>query len=116
MILIDAPTPELRVSLGLIVPVVLALAAILLFLVRLAVISQRRGSVTGAAGMIGERGTALTPIPAGGEGQISMHGEVWTAHAREAVAAGEHVRVTRINGLTATVSREGVDKELRSCP
>ena len=115
-ILIDAPTPELRVSLGLIVPVVLALAAILLFLVRLAVISQRRGSVTGAAGMIGERGTALTPIPAGGEGQVSMHGEIWTADAREAVEAGEHVRVTRINGLTATVSRDGVDKELRSCP
>ena len=37
MILIDAPTPELRVSLSLIIPVVLALSAILLFLVRLAV-------------------------------------------------------------------------------
>ncbi|MCX6539926.1 MAG: nodulation protein NfeD [Acidobacteria bacterium] len=114
MILIDAPTPELRVSLGLIVPVVLALSAILLFLVRLAVISQRRRSVTGAAGMIGERGRALTPIPAGGEGQIAVHGETWTAHASEAIEAGEHVCVTGINGLTATVSRDGVNKELRS--
>jgi len=114
MILIDSPAPEFRVSLGLIVPVVLAISAVLLFLVRLAVISQRRRSVTGAAGMIGERGTALTPIPAGGDGQIAVHGETWTACASEAVEAGERVRVTRIDGLTATVSREGVDKELRS--
>ena len=49
MILIDAPTPELQVSLSLIIPVVLALSAILLFLVRLAVVSQRRPSVTGAS-------------------------------------------------------------------
>jgi membrane-bound serine protease (ClpP class) len=114
MILIDAPTPELRVSLGLIVPVVVALAAILLFLVRLSVISQRRASVTGAAGMVGVRGTALTPIPAGGEGQVAVHGEIWTAHAGEAVEAGQRVRVTRIDGLTATVSRDGENKELRT--
>ncbi|MCX6543594.1 MAG: nodulation protein NfeD [Acidobacteria bacterium] len=113
MILIDSPTPGMGgISLGLIVPVVLALSAILLFLVRLAVISQRRRPVTGADGMIGEHGTTLTAIPAGGEGQISVHGETWTARSREAVETGERVCVTGINGLTATVSREGVDKEL----
>ena len=114
MILMDSPTPELRVSLGLIVPVVLALSTILLFLVRLAMISQRRRSVTGASGMIGERGTALTPIAPGVEGQISVHGETWTAHASEAVEAGDLVRVKEIRGLTATVAREDVHKELRS--
>ncbi len=114
MILIDSPAPELRVSLGLIVPVVLAISAILLFLVRLAVISQRRRAVTGVDGMLGEQGTALTPIPAGGEGQIAAHGETWTAHASEAVQAGERVRITGITGLIVTVSREDEKKELRS--
>jgi membrane-bound serine protease (ClpP class) len=114
MILIDAPTPELRVSLSLIVPVVLALSAIVLFLVRLAVVSQRRRPVTGADGMLGERGTALTRIPAGGEGQIALHGETWTAFSPEPIEAGERVRVTGLDGLTVTVSRHDVNKESHS--
>ncbi len=105
MILIDAPSPELRVSLGLIVPVVLALSAILVFLVRLAVTSQRRRSVTGASGMVGQRGTVVTAIPAGGAGRVSAFGEIWTARATEALDVGESVEVTAVDGLTATVRR-----------
>lgn len=105
MILIDAPSPELRVSLGLIVPVVLALSAILVFLVRLAVTSQRRRSVTGASGMAGQRGTVITAIPAGGAGRVSAFGEIWTARATEALDVGESVEVTAVDGLTAIVRR-----------
>lgn len=111
MILIDAPTPELRVSLGLIVPVVVALSAILLFLVRLAVVAQRRPSVTGASGMVGAAGLALTAIPAGGTGRVSAHGELWTARCTERVAAGEPVVVTGIDGLVLTVRRTPAQEE-----
>lgn len=105
MILIDAPTPELRVSLGLIIPIVAALSAIVLFLVRLAVVAQRRPSVTGAPGMLGTTGKALTAIPAGGEGRVSAHGEIWTARADEAVGAGDTVLVSGIDGLVLSVRR-----------
>jgi membrane-bound serine protease (ClpP class) len=108
MILIDAPTPELRVSLQLIIPIVVALAAIMLFLARLAVIAQRRPSVTGAAGMLGAAGSALTAIPAGGEGRVSAHGEIWSARASEAIAAGDPVLVSGIDGLVLTVRRRPV--------
>ncbi len=111
MILIDAPTSELRVSLGLIIPIVVALSAILLFLVRLAVISQRRRSVTGAAGMVGETGAALTAIPAGGEGRVSIHGEIWKARATEAIAAGDTVLISGIDGLVLSVRRRPVQGE-----
>ena len=114
MILIDAPTPELRVSLGLIIPVVVGLSAILLFLVRLAVISQRRPSVTGASGMIGTTGVALTPIPAGGAGRVSAHGEIWAARSADAVAQGESVLVSGLDGLVLTVRRKPVQEEHRS--
>jgi membrane-bound serine protease (ClpP class) len=106
MILIDAPTPELRVSLGLIVPVVVALSAILVFLVRLAVAAQRRPSVTGASGMVGLAGLAVTAIPAGGTGRVSARGELWTARCAEAVAAGETVVVSGLEGLVLTVRRK----------
>jgi membrane-bound serine protease (ClpP class) len=106
MILIDSSAPELQVSLTLIVPVVLAMSAILLFLVRLAVVSQRRRSVTGASGLVGERGTVLAEIPAGGEGRVSAHGEVWNARSADPLEPGAHIRIVAIEGLTVTVRRD----------
>ncbi|MEW5983579.1 MAG: nodulation protein NfeD [Acidobacteriota bacterium] len=111
MILIDAPTPELRVSLSLIVPVVLALAVILMFLLRLAVASQQRRSVTGPSGMVGQRGTAVTPIPPGGLGRVSAFGEIWAARSAEAIAVGDVIEVVAVDGLTATVRRTSASQE-----
>jgi membrane-bound serine protease (ClpP class) len=111
MILVDSPAPELRVSLSLIVPVVLAMSLILVFLVRLAVQSQRRKSVTGAAGMIGQTASALTPIPAGGEGRVSAGGEIWTARAPVGVAAGERVEIVAMDGLVLTVRPKSPGRE-----
>ena len=111
MILMDASSPELQVSLTLIVPVVLALSAITLFLVRLAVQSQRRRPTTGVAGLIGVHGTVVSAVPAGGEGQVQVSGEIWRARSAEGLAPGESVRITAVDGLTATVSRNHVAKE-----
>ena len=121
MILMSSPSPELRVSLGVIVPVVLALALILSFLVRLTIAAQRRRSVTGTAGMIDELGRAMTAIPAGGVGRVVTHGEIWRATAAEPIAEGETIRVTIVDGLTLTVRRDtaemppaaGDDSEVR---
>jgi membrane-bound serine protease (ClpP class) len=111
MILIDAPTPELRVSLSLIIPMVVALSAILLFLVRLAILSQRGRSVTGVSGMLGAAGSVLTPIPAGGAGQVSVHGEIWTARSAETLAPGDTVLISGVDGLALTVRRRQVSEE-----
>jgi len=106
MILMSSPSPELRVSLGVILPVVLALGLILSFLVRLTIASQRRRSVTGTAGMIDELGRAMSAIEPGGAGRVVAHGEIWRAVAGEPIAEGETVRVTAVDGLTLTVRRE----------
>ncbi len=50
MMLIDSPLPELQIGLRLIVPVSLAIAGILIFLVTLAVNAQRTVPVTGPRG------------------------------------------------------------------
>lgn len=103
MILIDSPAPELRVSLSLILPVVAAISCVLLFLVRLVVIAQRRRPVTGDIGMIGQQGPVLSAIPAGGTGRVRVAGEIWTAKAATALAVGDTVEVTKIAGLVLTV-------------
>lgn len=103
MILVDSPAPELRVSFSLILPMVLAMAAILVFLVRLAIQSQRRKAVTGESGMIGQTATVVAAIPAGGEGSVRLLGEVWTARSAEAAGAGDRVVVMEMDGLILTV-------------
>ena len=105
MILMDTTAPELRVSLAVILPVVAAMAAILVFLVRLAVASQRRRPVTGESGMIGETGVALTSIVPGGTGRVETHGEIWAATSAEAIAEGDQVKVIAVRGLTLTVTK-----------
>lgn len=106
MILMDSSVPELRLSLRLVLPIVFGLASIVVFLVRLAVASQRRQPVTGVAGMIGELGYALTSIEPGRAGRVATHGEIWRAIAREPIAEGDRLRITDVDGLTVTVRKE----------
>ena len=105
LMLIDSPLPELQIGLRVILPVVLTLSGIMLTLVSLAVRAQRQPSVTGESGMLHSIAEVLTPIPAGGTGRVSTHGEIWTATAVEPIQAGESVLVTAIHGLVLTVKR-----------
>jgi membrane-bound serine protease (ClpP class) len=105
MILIDAPEPDLRLSLRVVAPVVLGCAGIALFLVRLAVKVQRQRPVTGVANMIGAIGDALTAIEPGRPGQVRLRGEIWRATSTDAIAEGTRVRVTDLDGLTLTIQK-----------
>ena len=106
MMLIDSPLPELQVGLSLIIPMTLAIAAVLLFLVRLVVRSQQLRPVTGAAGMLDEGGHALTSIDPGGIGRVRAHGEIWMATSDHDISAGDPVRVSAVKGLLLTVRPE----------
>ena len=105
LILMDRSVPELQVSLSVVLPMVVGIAIVAVFLTRLAIASQRQPPATGAAGMIGEAGRALTDIEPGATGRVMAHGEIWTARAAESIARGEPVSITRIDGLTLTVRK-----------
>jgi membrane-bound serine protease (ClpP class) len=106
LMLIDSPAPELQLSLGLVLSVVLGFTAITGFLVRLALASQKIAPVTGAEGLVGEIGEALTSIAPGAPERVSVHGEIWNATANEPIAVGARVIVTGVHGLTLTVRKE----------
>ena len=106
LMLIDSPAPELQLSLGLVLSVVLGFTAIAGFLVRLAVASQKTVPVTGVEGLVGEFGEALTAIAPGAPGRVRAHGEIWNAIANEPVASGARVMVTGVHGLTLSVRKE----------
>ena len=109
--------PGVPVGLGFIIPVALTLAAIMLFLGRLALRAQRQRAVTGVEGMIGTTGYVRREVGPGADGQVDVHGELWRAQSTTAIAAGQPVRVTAVNGLTlmveaasATPAREGANE------
>jgi membrane-bound ClpP family serine protease len=61
--------------------------------------------VTGAEGLLGESGQALTTITPETIGQARVHGEIWNATAGESIASGARVVVTNVSGLTLTVRK-----------
>jgi membrane-bound serine protease (ClpP class) len=103
MILVDAPEPELRLSLRFVLPVVLGFTGIAMFLVRIALRAQRQQPVTGDAGMIGTRGEALSDLAPGLPGQVKVQGEIWRAVSAQSIPRGAIVTVIGIQGLTLTV-------------
>lgn len=103
LMLVDASAPDLRLSLGFVLPIALAASAIILFLVNLAVRAQRARTVTGTAGMVGETGRAMSEVTRAG-GQVLAHGEIWQARSDAPIPAGAPVQVLAVNGLTLTVA------------
>jgi membrane-bound serine protease (ClpP class) len=104
MMLYDAPDSGLRISWLVIIPTVGAMAGLMIAAVSMGLRALYRPASTGAAGMMGQVGVvkrALDP-----EGQVLIGGELWQAVAEDGpVAAGEVVRVARMDGLTLTVTR-----------
>jgi membrane-bound serine protease (ClpP class) len=101
--LLTRDMPEIAIGPGLVLPIALGFSTVFLFLGRLALTAQRRPAVSGAEGMRGAVGLALTAIAPGTPGQIAVHGETWRAVSTHPIAPGDRVEVTAIDGLTLTV-------------
>lgn len=111
LILIDAPQPELRLPLGLVLAVVLPAALIMMLMLRLAFRAHQAKVSTGATGMVGLRGKAQTEIAP--EGTVFVRGELWKARSDMRIAPGEPIRVINVDGLTLEVE---VDKNRAVIP
>jgi membrane-bound serine protease (ClpP class) len=101
VMLIDSPTPEMRVHLSTAIALALPFSLITMLLLSLVLRARRNKVVTGAEGMLGEIGTALTPLAP--DGKVFVRGEYWNAISPAAVAAGVRIRVTAIDKLKLTV-------------
>jgi membrane-bound serine protease (ClpP class) len=109
-LLMTRQVPGVEVSLTLIVPVVVAVAALGVLLGRLALRAQRQRSVTGAEGMIGREAVARTPLSAQAPGQVDVHGEIWRAVSATPVDINERVRILEVTGLTLRVEPTGASR------
>ena len=101
VMLIDSPVPEMRVHLSTAIALALPFSLITMLLLSLVLRARRNKVVTGPEGMLGEIGTALTPLAP--DGKVFVRGEYWNAVSPAAVAAGVRIRVTAIDKLKLTV-------------
>jgi membrane-bound serine protease (ClpP class) len=106
MFLIRSPLTSGGVSLGVALAATLPFALITVFLMRLVLGSRKWKSSTGREELIGEEGIAIAGLPAGAEGMIRVHGELWQAVSPRAVPEGKPVRVRSIEGLKLHVEPE----------
>ena len=101
LMLVDGPIPEMRVNLVTALVVSVPIGLIAVFLMTLVVRAHRVRVATGTEGMIGEVGVTRTPL--GPEGKVFVHGELWNATSRTAIAEGARVRVRAVEGLRVIV-------------
>jgi membrane-bound serine protease (ClpP class) len=102
LMLFESPAPFMKLSLTLVLPAVLVTALFFSVTLSLAFKAQRRKPVTGIEGLVGESGIAHTDINREG-GQVSLHGEIWSAHSDESIAKGKKITVETVSGLKVKV-------------
>ncbi len=91
LMLIEYPEPFLRISWSVIAGTVAVISALFLLILYCVVRTQRRRFFSGAEGMVGELGEAVTDIHQ--EGKVFVHGEYWQAYAAAPIGQGEKVEV-----------------------
>lgn len=104
--LVDADTPDFRVSWSLIAGLSITTVAFVLLIVGTAIGARKSRIVTGAEEMTGSIG--VVQDWSGGEGHVFVHGERWSAAGLSEFAQGDQVRIVRVRGLTVEVRSDAV--------
>ena len=94
-----------RIDISIIVPSLVLTLGIVALLTWKTLELRMRPARTGLEGMVGEEARVVEDFGAPGRGKILVHGEYWDADGPSGLAAGESVRVARVEGLRLRVER-----------
>lgn len=98
----DSMLEVVSISWEIIATIVVLTVLFFTFAITLAIKAQKRKPTTGAEGIIGETGFAITEINP--EGNVQVHGEVWKAESLEGkIEANDNIAVKGINNLKLKV-------------
>jgi membrane-bound serine protease (ClpP class) len=93
----------LDVSWGVLIPTVVTVSLFFIVVAGIVFRSHLLRTMTGTAGMVGERGVTVTPLSP--EGQVFVHGEYWHAVSDEPLGAKEPVEILEVKDLKLRVRR-----------
>lgn len=104
VMLIDLPHSVLSISWKSILTVVILTGTFFFGVLSYAIKAQLSKVKTGKEGLIGETGTAGTPIS--NSGKVYVHGEIWNGRSEESIEKGDRVIVTAVEGLVLVVKKK----------
>ncbi len=100
----DSTLEVMKISWKVILVIVIFTVAFFVFAIGFGIRAQIRKPTTGAEGIIGEEGEAISNLDP--EGQVRVHGEIWHAESPDGfISQGTRVIVTAISNLKLTVSK-----------
>lgn len=102
LLLVDAPNPDVRITLGPALAVAASFAFIMVFLLRLTIQAYRAKVVTGTGSLEGAIGEARSQVDSAG-GKVFVSGEWWKAVSDQPIPEGSQVRVLGSNNLILNV-------------
>jgi membrane-bound serine protease (ClpP class) len=105
LMLFEAPPPLPGLSLWVVVPSTLFIAAFFVFLVGAVLKTLSQQPYSGREGLRHKVGVALTPIDQK-QGKVFVAGERWDAHSEEPVEQGVAVEVLQVDGMTLLVRKK----------
>lgn len=109
IMLMDTSAPGFGISWYVIISFTLVSAAFFILVISLLVKSRRVPVVTGREELIGSSGEVMEDFD--GDGLVSVHGEIWSAHAETSLKKGQRIRVTDREGFKLSVEPEQENKQ-----
>jgi membrane-bound serine protease (ClpP class) len=106
LMLFEAPPPFPGVSLWVVVPSTLLVAAFFVFLVGAVLKTLSQQPYSGREGLLQKVGVALTPIDQK-QGKVFVAGERWDAHSDQPIEQGVDVEIVQLDGMTLFVKKKG---------
>ncbi len=103
IMLIDNPTEYLKLSWQVVVPAVAMSAGFFVFAVTMAIRARLKKPTTGIEGLVGSIGIAESDFRP--DGQIAVHGEIWSAESDDKIRKGDKVEVTKVDKLRLIVRK-----------
>src|SRR4030067_409884 len=100
-ILINSPSPYMKISVLVILVTVLSVALFFIFAVGMGLKAQRKKPTTGDKGLIGEIGLTKSRIDP--DGYVFIQGELWKAYSDAPIETGQKVKVIGVENLTLKV-------------
>ena len=105
IMLVDLPEEGINVDPWLAISTAIGFGLIAIFLATLAIRAMRRKATTGAEGLVGADGVAVTALEL--RGKVRIGGEYWDAVALCPVPQNASIRVVSLTGLLLTVEPAG---------
>jgi membrane-bound serine protease (ClpP class) len=105
LMLFEAPPPLPGVSLWVVVPSTLLVAAFFVFLVGAVLKTLGQRPYSGREGLLQKVGVALAPIDQT-QGKVFVAGERWDARSEKPIAQGAEVEVVQLDGMTLQVTQK----------